>query len=158
MISSSNTCWTRRTQQENSHYQDALQTGSVIKLYIMINIKIDQCGKNDHIFYHVAQPYTEGVTRWWTLQSPESFCKSEIPLVDCLLSFLCTFHPSTPHLLNQSQTHDPLGYILSSCFSKVKWMAVLHPHIFYFRSACQKFKSFSRQNLDFVCRPGVLTV
>ena len=41
-----------------SHYQDTLQTGSIIKLYIVINIDIDQYEKDyrDHIFCHIAQP------------------------------------------------------------------------------------------------------
>ncbi len=44
-----------------SHYQDTLQTGSIIKLYNMINIDIDQYRENyyDHIFCHIAQPYMQ---------------------------------------------------------------------------------------------------
>ena len=41
-----------------SDYQDTLQTGSIIKLYIVINIDIDQYGKNYHdqilLPYHPA--------------------------------------------------------------------------------------------------------
>ncbi len=42
-----------------SHYQDTLQTGSIITLCVVININNDQYGKEycDYIFCHIAQPY-----------------------------------------------------------------------------------------------------